>query len=80
MEPLKPEVRQGLTLNNPQASPHDVEEYERLLSQRFTVDPNLPPARAASSSDLMAPPETLTPEQEREARLQVLYEKLYPSP
>lgn len=48
MEPLKPEVKRLLTLNNPDACLEDVEEDERLLSERFTVDPNIPAARMAS--------------------------------
>ena len=79
MEPLKPDVRRQLTQNNPQASPQDVEEYERLLSERFTVDPSLPAAHTAANSDLNAAPKALSPEQEREVRLKVLYQKLYPA-
>jgi len=41
MEPLKPESVRDL-LANAQAAPGDVEEYERLLSERFTTDPDLP--------------------------------------
>ena len=77
MEPMKPEARQQLTRNNSQATPQDVEEYERLLSQRFMVDPSLPTACATANSDLMAAPTALSPAQERETRLKVLYQKLY---
>ena len=79
MEPLKPEVRKQLTLNNPQASPQDVEEYERLLSERFTVDPTLTVARVAAKPNLHPAPNALSPEQEREQRLTVLYQKFYPA-
>jgi hypothetical protein len=69
MEPLKPEAKQNL-LNRPQASPQDVEEYERLLSERYTRDPN---------PDLRTRP-TAAPDaaaRSSEARLKVLYQKLY---
>ena len=46
MEPLKPEVVRGiLDAAEPAAAPmmhDDIEEYERLLSERFTRDPDLP--------------------------------------
>ena len=32
MEPLKPETKQQILANNPQAAPEDLEEYERLLA------------------------------------------------
>ena len=77
MEPLKPEVKRQLTQNNPLASPQDVEEYERLLSERFTIDPSLPVA--PRNANLNAAPDALSPEQEREPRLKVLYQKLHPA-
>ena len=40
MEPLKPEEKEAILKKNPLADPADIEEYERLLSERFTVDPN----------------------------------------
>ena len=48
MEPLKPETKQQILANNPQAAPEDLEEYERLLSQRFTVDPHVAPTPTRS--------------------------------
>jgi hypothetical protein len=46
MEPLKPETVQDVfKLAGPAAAPglqDDLEEYERLLSERFTRDPDLP--------------------------------------
>ena len=66
MEPLKPEVKNALLKNSPQASPQDVEEYQRLLAERFTIDPDLPGA-----------PETMTQGISRETRLAELYRKLY---
>ncbi len=64
MEPLKPKIKQRL-LSSPQTSPQDVEEYESLLSLRFTIDPSLP-----ESADIVAA---------SEERLKTLYQKLYPS-
>ena len=77
MEPLKPDVKKQLLLNAPQASPQDVGEYERLLSERFTVDPSLPAARTTTNPNFMAAPNALSPPQEREARLRVLHQKLF---
>ena len=65
MEPLKPEEKDFILENNPQASPEEVEEYEQLLSMRFTQDPDLP-ADPAVESDADF----------RESRLSELYEKL----
>jgi hypothetical protein len=65
MEPLKPEVKRFVLENNPQASPEEMEEYERLLAERFTRDPDVaasPTAEAASAS---------------EERLNHLYQKLF---
>ncbi len=65
MEPLKPEVKEELLRDNPLASPADVEEYERLLAERFTVDPDRhPSAQPAAAAD-------------REARLAELYRRIY---
>jgi hypothetical protein len=67
MEPLKPESVRDL-LANAQAAPGDVEEYERLLAERFTRDPDLP-QDALESARIDT----------RHARLDELYRKLYPS-
>jgi hypothetical protein len=69
MEPLKPEAKERLLQDNPQAEPGEVEEYERLLSERFTVDPDMPKAPEASAA-----------EDERESRLQELFQKFYRQP
>lgn len=42
MQPLKPEERDRIRREHPQAAPEDVERYEKLLSERFTVDPDRP--------------------------------------
>jgi hypothetical protein len=65
MEPLKPEDREFILENNPQASPEELEEYEQLLSMRFTQDPDLP-----------AEPTLEVTANVRESRLTELYEKL----
>jgi hypothetical protein len=69
MEPLTPEVRKRILDNRPQASPEDIDEYERLLSQRFTVDPDLP----------MDPEESALRDDD-EQRLEELYNKLFANP
>lgn len=73
MEPLKPAARARVLAENPEAQPEDVEEYERLLAERFTVDPDVVPVGApAALRD-----EELAGEQ-RESRLLQLYHKLFP--
>ncbi|HEX8694455.1 MAG TPA: hypothetical protein VF746_18680 [Longimicrobium sp.] len=67
MEPLKPETKARILEESLQAAPEDIEEYERLLSERFTVDPDLP-----------ASPEAAHAVDERESRLQELARKLFP--
>ena len=66
MEPLKPgTVRQNLQ-DRPHACPAELEEYERFLAERFTLDPDLPKSPAAAQAD-----------DHREKRLQELYKKLF---
>ena len=66
MEPLKPETKRQILQERPQASPADIEEYERLLAERFAEDPDLPksPIAARTVAD-------------RERRLGQLYKKLF---
>ena len=52
--------------NRPQASPADIEEYERLLAERFTQDPDL--AQSPAGAQAVA---------KREKRLEQLYKKLF---
>lgn len=67
MEPMKPVTKARILRENPLAEPGDVEEYELLLSRRFTIDPDLAPAPGAES------------ELDRnEARLAELHRKLFP--
>jgi hypothetical protein len=65
MEPLKPERIQQL-LKRPQVLPADIEEYERLLSERFTIDPDVP---RSPQQEVMI--------QARETRLQEIHQKLF---
>jgi hypothetical protein len=67
MEPLKPDAKAKILAENPDAAPGDVEEYQRLLSQRFTIDPDFP-ATAAESAEA----------EEAEARIAQLHRKLFP--
>ena len=62
MEPLRPEVKARILEENPHVSVAEIEEYERLLAERFATDP-----------DLSASPEA----EERQARLVELYRKLF---
>ena len=48
MEPLKPETKRQILQERPQASPADIEEYERLLAERFAEDPDLPKSPIAA--------------------------------
>ncbi len=69
MEPLKPESVREI-LKRPAVAPADVEEYERLLAERFTVDPNRPRVAAAPPGLARDP---------REVRLEELHRKLFPA-
>lgn len=69
MEPLKPVDKRRILDENPAAEAADIEEYERLLSERFRVDPDLPAASGAKTLSADS--------QRREARLKELYEKLF---
>jgi hypothetical protein len=66
VEPLKPQTRETALRNRLQASPADIEEYERLLAERFTVDPDMPMS-----------PTTARAVAQREQRLQQLHQKLF---
>lgn len=71
MQPLKPEEKRSVLENRPQAQPSDLEEYERLLSLRFTQDPDEKPAAS--------PQESKGEDVGREARIKQLYRKLFTS-
>jgi len=68
MEPLKPETKLRILKDRPQACPADIEEYERLLSERFTEDPDLSksPTKASAAG-------------KRDMRLKQQYKKLFDS-
>lgn len=66
MEPLKPALRQQILQNRPQACAADIEEYERLLAERFAQDPDLPQS-----------PTMVQAVANREKRLEQLYQKLF---
>ena len=68
MEPLKPAIKKGILQAAPTASLEDLAEYERLLAERFTVDPDLP--RDAVSSSLA---------DRKKLRLKELHRKLFPA-
>lgn len=67
MEPMKPETKARILQENPQAAPGDIEEYELLLSQRFTLDPDMPaaPGEASAAENI-------------ESRIADLHRKLFP--
>jgi hypothetical protein len=73
IEPLKPELKKSILANNPQADPRDLEEYERLLSLRFTEDPDqeLAASPVAEQSGSLR--------ERREARIQELHQRLFKS-
>jgi hypothetical protein len=68
MGPLKPETKARILRERPQASPKDIEEYERLLAERLTEDPDLPKSPAVAQAAT-----------KRQKRLEQLYEKLFGS-
>ena len=69
MEPLKPQDKEAILADNPEADPGDVDEYERLLAEMFVDDPDQP----------QAAPEGLLAQQSRSVRLEQLYRKLFPN-
>ncbi len=62
MEPMKPDEKARILSENPDAEPADLDEYERLLSERFASDPDVPAAKDSA---------------DREARLAELHGKLF---
>ena len=73
MEPLKPELKKSILANNPQADPKDIQEYERLLSLRFSEDPD------EELANWPVAEQSRTASEEREARIQELHQKLFRS-
>lgn len=76
MEPLKPAQKRAILENQPNAQPADVEEYERLLSQRFTVDPDFAPAAAPAEGGKV----TRDSLKDSEDRIAQLHDKLFSVP
>ncbi len=66
MEPLHPDTKRAILNANPQAEP-DVEEYERLLAERFTLDPDAPAPQ---------PQAIALVHESRERRLEELYRRI----
>lgn len=73
MQPLKPSEKRAILENRPSAQPADIEEYERLLSERFTVDPDFLPTQAPQGGVQ----ELLSPTELRERRIAELHQKLF---
>ncbi len=72
MEPLKPEQKRFLLEISPEAQPSDLEEYERLLSLRFTEDPDQQPAESPEENLVK-----VSAREQREVRLKELHRKLF---
>jgi len=68
MEPLKPTTKRAIQQASPTASEDEIREYQRLLGERFMVDPDLP--RDAASESLR---------EQKSVRLKELQEKLFPN-
>lgn len=67
MEPLKPVEKLEILQTVPTANESEIDEYEQLLSNRFTTDPDLPPAGQTESPQ---------GDQPNPSRLRDLYKKL----
>lgn len=74
---MKPAQKRSILENSPQAQPGDIQEYERLLSLRFTDDPDQEPAAAPSGATAKAATRDLRAN--RELRIQQLHRKLFGS-
>ncbi len=66
MEPLKPDIKKTILEANPDASPEEIEEYQKLLAERFSSDP-----------DRELQPEAQATLIKKKTRLQELYQKLF---
>jgi hypothetical protein len=84
MEPMDPKMKESILANAAfDATADDVDDYERLLAARFTIDPNMPQvlplpgdlAAMGLDAEEGAPPLTRG---EIEARLTELHTKLFP--
>jgi hypothetical protein len=66
MEPLKPEEKDRILQDRPDSSWEEIEEYERLLGQRFLRDPSAIVFESAAPADSI-----------RDSRLRELFSKLF---
>jgi hypothetical protein len=69
MQPLKPDQKREILQDNAEADAADLEEYERLLSQRFRTDPDQPQPQADAA--------TADADQAIEQRLRELQKRLF---
>ena len=78
MEPMKPEQKKAVLANRPEAQPSDLQEYERLLSLRYTEDPDQKPTAAPSQARSAVEGRSFAaPLVGNEIRLQELHRKLF---
>ena len=81
MEPMKPEDKARILQTRPLAQPADIEEYERLLAERFTRDPSVaaapPIPRGVSAAGPLSGVPSAIAEKIREDRITELFQKLF---
>lgn len=81
MEPLRQEQKERILRDRPLAEPEDIEEYERLLAERFTRDPSVvaapPTPKGVSASGPLRTIPAVDSERQREDRLRELYNILF---
>ncbi|HSS98019.1 MAG TPA: hypothetical protein VLK33_13355 [Terriglobales bacterium] len=81
MQPLKPEEKSRILSTNPQAAPEDLSRYEKLLSERFTIDPDAAqPARAPEAEESEPVARSGRSLEQVEAELKALHRRLFSSP
>jgi hypothetical protein len=68
MEPLRPEVKSRILSDHPEAGP-EIEEYERLIAERFATDPYAPSVSGAAMRS--------TGREMRERRIRELHQKYF---
>lgn len=76
MQPMKPED-QVVAESAFGASPAEVMEYERLLSERFMIPPTTPATAPLDSGQESLESVTMSPAQQIENRLRELHQKIY---
>lgn len=75
MEPLSPQVRKAILDANPNAQPEDIEEYERLLAERFRSPPD---DEQPVGGPMLKESVAESSRQQLESRLAALHQKLFP--